>query len=80
MAAVLPRESIERQSLVDKRRCCPSGERFALRFTNLQFLEDAREYKQDAEAMQVLIDQFQRDYEEELMVWEQQIQNILLTA
>ena len=52
----------------------------ALRFTNLQFLEDAREYKQDAEAMQVLIDQFQRDYEEELMVWEQQIQNILLTA
>ena len=52
----------------------------ALRFTNLQFLEDAREYKQDAEAMQVLIDQFQRDYEEELVVWEQQIQNILLTA
>ena len=52
----------------------------ALRFTNLQFLEDAREYKQDAEAMQVLIDQFQLEYEEELAVWEQQIQNIRMAA
>ena len=52
----------------------------ALRFTNLQFLEDAREYKQDADAMQVLIDQFQLEYEEELAVWEQQIQNIRMAA
>ena len=52
----------------------------ALRFTNLAFLEDAREYKQDAEALQTLIDQFQIDYEQELMVWEEQIKNILLAA
>ena len=52
----------------------------ALRFTNLQFLEDAREYKQDAEAMQVLIDQFQKEYEGELMAWEDQIKNVILAA
>lgn len=52
----------------------------AIRFTNLQFLEDARQYKQDAAALQVVIDQFQLDYEEELSVWEQQIQNIRMAA
>lgn len=52
----------------------------AIRFTNLQFLDDARQYKQDAAALQVVIDQFQLDYEEELSVWEQQIQNIRMAA
>ena len=52
----------------------------AIRFTNLQFLDDARQYKQDAAALQVVIDQFQLDYEEELAVWEQQIQNIRMAA
>lgn len=52
----------------------------AIRFTNLQFLDDARQYKQDAAALQVVIDQFQLDYEEELAIWEQQIQNLRMAA
>ena len=52
----------------------------AIRFTNLQFLDDARQYKQDAAALQIVIDQFQLDYEEELAIWEQQIQNIRMAA
>lgn len=52
----------------------------ALRFTNLAFLEDAREYKADAQALQDVITQFETEHEEELALWATQIEAIRLAA
>lgn len=52
----------------------------ALRFTNLAFLEDARAFKADAEVLGAVIAQFETEHEEQLALWQEQIDNVRLAA
>lgn len=52
----------------------------ALRFTNLAFLEDARAYKEAGQVFEDLANQFLREHEETLALYEREIQNLMMAA